>query len=244
MKRIVSILLLLAVCCAECQAQMRKVQNRPYIDLRPMHFGISIGLNMQDVDFTNIGPQLLETGEQRTVLCDADMWNPGFSVGVLTDLRLSQHLNLRISPTMHFGSKHLVFRDLDDLNDSGKPRETSQDMKNTYVTAPVDLKFSAERFNNYRPYIMAGVNELINLSGKDQDFIQLKRTDTMIEVGLGCDFYLPFFKLIPELKFCYSLSNALDKNHASELKDANMRMYTNAVTAGHSKMIVLTFYFE
>ena len=64
------------------------------------------------------------------------------------------------------------------------------------------------------------------------------------EIGLGCDLYLPFFKLIPELKFCYSLSNALDKNHASELKDANMRMYTNAVTAGHSKMIVLTFYFE
>ena len=34
------------------------------------------------------------------------------------------------------------------------------------------------------------------------------------------------------------------KFHADELKDANMRMYTNAVTSGHSKMIVLTFYFE
>ena len=63
-------------------------------------------------------------------------------------------------------------------------------------------------------------------------------------MGLGCDFYLPFFKLIPELKFCYSLTNALDKDHVSELKDASMRAYANSVRAGHSKMFVLTFYFE
>jgi hypothetical protein len=68
--------------------------------------------------------------------------------------------------------------------------------------------------------------------------------DTFVEVGLGCDLYLPFFKLIPELKFCYSLTNALDRNHANELMDVNKRIYANAVTSGHSKMIVLTFYFE
>ena len=85
---------------------------------------------------------------------------------------------------------------------------------------------------------------MVNLTGKDQDFIRLKRADTFIEIGMGCDFYLPFFKLIPELKFCYSLTDALDHNHANELMDANRRIYTNAVASGHSKMIVLTFYFE
>ena len=68
--------------------------------------------------------------------------------------------------------------------------------------------------------------------------------DTFVEIGMGCDFYLPFFKLIPELKFCYSLRDALDHGHADELMDVNKRLYTNAVTSGHSKMIVLTFYFE
>lgn len=109
---------------------------------------------------------------------------------------------------------------------------------------PFDLKFSAERFNNYRPYIIAGVNPTINLTGKDQDYIRLKRYDTFVEVGFGCDLYLPYFKLIPELKFCYSLSNGLDTKHADELQDAGMRAFTNSVTAGHNKMIVLTFYFE
>ena len=224
------------------------MQNKPYIDLRPMHFGIHVGLNLQDIEFVNLGPQTvtLEDGTvmQQTIVMDADRWNAGFSVGVLADLRLSNHLNLRITPTMHFGAKHLVFHNLTDLDPEGFPHEETQDMKNTYISFPVDLKFSAQRWNNYRPYLIAGVNPMINLTGKDQDFIQLKKMDTFVEVGLGCDLYLPFFKLIPELKFCYSLTNALDRNHANELVDINKRAYANAVTSGHSKMIVLTFYFE
>ena len=85
---------------------------------------------------------------------------------------------------------------------------------------------------------------MINLTGGEQDYVRLKRYDTFIEVGVGCDLYLRFFKLIPELKFCYSLSNALDRDHANSLQDPNMRAYANSVSAGHSKMFVLTFYFE
>lgn len=225
--------------------QMRKPQNKPYIDLRPLHFGISIGLNLQDVEFENVGPQLQEDGTTRTVLCDADTWNPGFSVGVLADLRLNDHFSFRLTPSMHFGSKRLVFRDLDMLNESGRPMEATQDMKNTYISMPLELKFCAERFNNYRPYMIAGISPMINLTGKDQEYVQLKRFDTMIELGMGCDFYLPFFKLIPELKFCYGLGDVLDKSHIEEITDVNKRIYSQSVAnAKPSKMFVLTFYFE
>ena len=228
-------------------AQERKVQNKPYIDLRPLHFGIHVGMHLQDIEFENVGPQLITSAEgtttQQTIVTDQDKWNAGFSVGVTADLRLTNHLNLRLSPTMHFGAKHLTFHNLTQLED-GLPHEERQDMKNTYVSFPLDLKFTAQRWNNYRPYMMAGINPMINLTGKEQDFIQLKRSDTFIEVGLGCDLYLPFFKLIPELKFCYGLTNSLDTGHAGELVDVNKRMYANSVRSGHTKMIVLTFYFE
>jgi hypothetical protein len=85
---------------------------------------------------------------------------------------------------------------------------------------------------------------MINLTGKDQDYIRLKRFDTYLEIGLGCDLYLPFFKLIPELKFCFGLSDALDHNHINELRDANLKAYAGSVSSAQSKMIVLTFYFE
>jgi len=248
MKRTLLLIFLMLSVTIVSVAQQRRVQNKPYIDLRPLHLGISIGLNMQDVEFQNVGPQTItmDDGSQlpASVLCDADMWNPGFSVGVLADFRLHQHLSLRISPTMHFGSKHLVFRNLLDPTESGRPRETTQDMKNTYLSVPVDLKFSAQRFNNYRPYVIAGINPMINLTGKDQDFVHLKRYDLMFEVGLGCDFYLPFFKLIPELKFCYGIIDALDQSHVNELTDINKRAFAQSVSSAHTKMVVLTLYFE
>ena len=213
MRRIIHILTLMCLLATTGQAQMRKVQYRPYTDLRTLHFGILVGLHLQDIELKNVGPQNIQledgTTMEKTIVCDDDRWNAGFSVGVLADLRLSKHFNLRFTPTMHFGAKHLTFHNLTDMD-----------------------------------YLMAGINPMLNLTSKNQDYLQLKRTDLMLEVGLGCDFYLPFFKLIPELKFCYSLKDALDHGHADELKDENMRAYTNAVTSGHSNMIVLTFYFE
>ena len=225
-----------AICIATgCMAQIRySIQHKPYIDLRPMHCGISVGMNMQDIEFDSEAP----------IVCDADRWNSGLSVGVLADMRLSNHLNLRISPTMHFGSKHLMLKNTGVLDTEGRPITETQDMKNTYLAVPVDLKFSAQRWNNIRPYMLAGVSPMMNLTSKNQEIIQLKRTDLMVEVGLGCDLYLPFFKLIPELKFCYGLGNRIDKSHVADLKDDNKKLYANAVNGGHTKMIVLSFYFE
>lgn len=226
----------------------RRVQNKPYIDLRPMHFGILIGMNLQDIEFDNTGPQTIidEEGNihEELILCDADKWNPGFSVGVLGELRLNNHFSLRFTPTMHFGAKHLTFLNMKVLDEEGNPLRQTQDMKNTYVSLPINLKFAAPRWNNHRPYIMAGINPTINLTSGEQDLVRIKRYNTMAEIGLGCDFYLPFFKLIPELKFCFGLGDVLDHNHINELRDANMKAYAGSVNNAQSKMIVLTFYFE
>ena len=248
MKRLLAILLV-GISTLSAMAQTdRHVQNKPYIDLRPLHFGILVGTHLQDIEFENVGPHMV-VGEdgvatEQYILCDADKWNMGFSVGVLAELRLSNHFTLRLTPTMHFGAKHLTFLNMKTLDEQGMPLRQTQDMKNTYVSIPLDVKFAAPRWNNHRPYIMAGINPMINLTSGDQDMVRTKRFCTMLEVGMGCDFYLPFFKLIPELKFCFGLSNVLDTNHINELRDANLRAYAGSVSSAKSKMIVLTFYFE
>ena len=91
---------------------------------------------------------------------------------------------------------------------------------------------------------MAGLNPTINLSGNNDNYIQLKRYDLFLEAGIGCDFYLPFFKLRPELKFMYGLTNSFDGNHPAHLKDKTVLPYAMAVNKAHAKMIVLTFHFE
>lgn len=248
MRRILSIITVILICIASINAQEKKLQYRPYIDLRKVHYGFLFGMQMQDMELENIGPQIINnedgTKTTKTIVCDQDNWNPGFTVGMLAELKLNTYLAFRFTPTMHFGVKHITFENLTDLTESGKPTEETQNLKCTYLTLPIDIKYSAERFNNYRPYIIAGFNSMINLTSNDQDYVQLKRYEPCLEIGMGCDFYLPFFKLIPEIKFCYGLTNSLNTNHANDLTDQNKRLYTNSVRSARSKMIVLSFYFE
>ncbi len=233
MKRTITyILLLLLPLCAV--AQERKVQNKPYIDFRRLHYGFFIGVHAQDMEFVNNG-FVTENGE--VWYADIADYNPGFSVGVLADLRLNTYLALRAIPTMHFGQNAVRFRE----QNSGAT--SKQSVKTTYIALPIHLKVAAERFNNYRPYVTAGVSPMWNLTVKKQQQLLLKSFDCMIEVGVGCDFYLPFFKLIPELKFSYSPLNVLNKER-KDLLDANYLKFTQSVDRVASKMITLSLYFE
>lgn len=232
MKRVLTYILLLLPLCAV--AQERKVQNKPYIDFRRLHYGFFIGFHAQDMEFANNG-FVTENGE--TWYADIANYNPGFSVGVLADLRLNTYLSLRAIPTMHFGQNTVYFRE----QNSG---ETSkQSLKTTYIAVPVHVKFAAERFNNYRPYVVTGISPMWNLTVKKQQQLLLKKFDFMIEVGAGCDFYLPFFKLIPELKFSFSPLSVLNKQR-NDLLDANYMKFTQSVETVTSKMITLSLYFE
>ena len=104
-------------------------------------------------------------------------------------------------------------------------------------------KAVVERFNNYRPYITAGGSPMVNLTVKKQKQLLLKKFDFMVEVGMGCDFYLPFFKLIPEVKFAFSLLDVLEKERKA-LLDSNLMKFTLSVDGVTSKMIIISFYFE
>ncbi|MDD7461208.1 MAG: porin family protein [Prevotella sp.] len=249
MKRvIVYILILLANFASSASAQERKVENRPYTDLRPFHFGVVVGTHLQDVELMNVGPQTIThedgTVVQSNIVADQDRYDAGFTVGVLGELRLNKHFQFRVAPAMYFGNRHLSFLNLNEQDAAGKPLEQRQDLKTAYISTALNLIFAAPRFNNHRPYIMAGINPMINLSGKGEDFIRLKRYDMFAEIGLGCDFYLPFFKLRPELKFMFSLVNSLDTNRERSISNKNMLPYILSVKESRTKIIALSFYFE
>ena len=228
-------LMLVLFSCSLAVAQPRKLQYRPYIDQRRFHYGFLFGLNIQDMELRNNGYVNPETGEQW--YADIDNYNPGFSVGVLGEMRLTNHLSLRLCPSMHFGQKHVLF------HEQVSQRDTTQNIKSTYISFPIDLKVAAARYNNFRPYFLAGVNPMIDLTARKRGALRMKPMDCYLEVGMGCDVYLPFFKLIPELKFCFGLADILQKDR-SDLIDASLHKFTKSVDEARSRMIVLTLYFE
>lgn len=219
-------------------AQERKIQNRPYLDDRVWHYGFLVGLHVQDMSLANNGTySITDDGMLETWYADVPEYIPGFSVGILGEIKATEHLSLRFISTMHFGDKKVVFKD----QISGATRE--QFVKSTLISVPIDLKISALRFNNYRPYVMTGLAPTADITVKKGKELLVKKTDLYFEIGMGVDLYYPFFKMIPELKFCFGLKDILAKNR-TDLKDASLLKYGDSLDRVNSRMIVLTLYFE
>lgn len=122
--------------------QERTVENRPYTDLRKFHFGILVGMHLQDLEFNNVGPQLITnidgTQKEYVITCDQDRWDDGFNVGVLGELRLNSTLQLRVAPAMYFGSRHISFHNMDaTAPDSMLSR--NQTLKTAYFSCAFNL---------------------------------------------------------------------------------------------------------
>lgn len=212
-----------------------KVPNRQYADLKRWHWGFSVGTHVQDISFTHSG-FVSDDGSQWQL--EVPNFSPGFNATVLGDLRLHRYFNLRFSPGMYFGSKTV---NMYDLNSGAKE---IQDVKSAFVVLPFDIKISGDRLQNTRPYFTIGTMGVLDISKKRSDPIVTNNFDTMLTVGLGCDFYLPFFKLCPEIKFCFGLSDILKHERPDLDENPGTFEITKSLTKMKSNMVVLSFYFE
>ncbi|MDR1763463.1 MAG: PorT family protein [Dysgonamonadaceae bacterium] len=224
----------LALCGCSLFAQKQKVKNQPYGDYKLYHFGISIGLNVQDMNIVNSG----FTGENgETWFATLPEYSPGFTVSLISDLYLNPFMNLRFTPSLSFGEKNFVFVE------SATKEQFTTGVRSNYLMAPLDLKIRSMRLNNYRPYVLTGVYAATDLGIKKDEPILLKQMNYGITLGLGCDFYLPIIKIAPEIRFCFGLNNIIEKDR-SDLTDNTLAKYSNAVAKGFSRMVILTFNFE
>lgn len=212
-----------------------KILNRPYADMKPWHLGFSVGAHVQDLSFTHNG--YVAPDGQKWV-AEIPSFSPGFCVNVLADLRLHRYLNLRFSPGMYFGSKSIEMRDY-----AGEAEKT-QNVKSAYVVLPLDLKISGDRLRNVRPYATLGAMATFDVSKKRTETLMFNTSDFYLTVGLGLDLYLPFFKLDPEIKFCFGLSDILRHERPDLEDDPETFKMTQSLSKVKSNMVVLTFYFE
>jgi hypothetical protein len=215
-------------------SQKRKVQYQPYADYKLYHFGFHVGLQAQDLILTNSGNT---TPDGERWFAEIPGYSPGFSVGVVGDLFLNPYMNLRLTPTIHFGDKTIHFKK------SAGGEEVKAGIRSNYLSIPLDLKISSMRLNNYRPYITGGVYGAMDLGRKKGNAILLKPVDYGFEFGFGCTVYMRFFRLAPEIKFKFGLADILDKNR-DDLNNETDRIFTDALSKATTRMVVLTFNFE
>ena len=211
-------------------------QNLVNIDDKPIHFGFTLGLNTMDYGIKTVPTEI----NGKMYEADVTTLVPGFTVGVIGDLRLGRYFNLRLIPALHLSQ-----RDLSYFNNQDDKVETLN-IKSNVLTVPLYLKYSAARIKNYRPYLIAGGGLAFDLGREREKPLLLKQMDYFVDFGVGCTFYFPFFRLSPEIKFAMGFNDIhtplADRpdDHISE----DNRFFTEALKRLTSRLFTFTFNFE
>lgn len=237
LKKLFISILFFVIAFFSVMAQHKVVENLQQSDYKLLHFGFTLGLHTQEFAFT---PNEIPDAEGITWYGDVTKPTPGFTVGIISDLRLGDYFNLRFVPTLNFGDRQIVFSGFE--NDI-KTHEFKTSVLSTLVSLPFYMKYRSHRVQNYRPYLIVGGGTMIDLSRKKDLPILLKPLDFFVEFGVGCDFYLPYFKLAPELKMCIGFNDMLERNRPLIQNDNDLK-YTESISRLTSRLFVLTFNFE
>jgi hypothetical protein len=234
------IIILSAISFSVC-AQEKQVQNLPDYEFRLLHFGFTIGTNMMNFGITKADNFFSET-EFNKIYSIEYQSNPGIILGPISNLHMGEYFDLRLLINLSFGQRNLKYLMVVDTTASN-PILTTHTMKiaSTYLEFPLLLKYKAVRLNNFRPYIIAGINNKIDLAAqkkiKDEEMpkIRLKNYDVAWEIGFGIDFYLPYFKFAPEIKYSRGLKNMIVNDNTQ---------FTSSIKRLNSNIWTLSFHFE
>ena len=139
----------------------------------------------------------------------------GFNVGLIGDLRLHKNINLRLEPGLSSNTKELAFTHIE-----GGPRDSIRDVSATYLRVPLLLKLSTDRLYNFRPYLIGGVSYDYNFSSNqdnpadnsDGEF-RMKKNNFTYEIGIGVDFYLPYFIFSPSIRGVFAINDELIRDN-------------------------------
>jgi hypothetical protein len=223
------------------QYKQQQQKNLPEYDFKRLHFGFTVGTNVMDFSIVK-ADNFFSTSEFNQVYAIQNQSNVGFMLGPVSNLRLGEYWDLRLLINLSFGQRNLNYWLVEDTT-AANPVITKHQMKipSTYLEFPLLIKYKAMRLNNYRPYLIAGINPKVDLAAQkkikqeEMPKIRLNNLDVAWEVGAGIDFYLPYFKFSTELKYSGGMMNMV-------VPDGTQ--YTGAIKKMNSNIWTISFHFE
>jgi opacity protein-like surface antigen len=235
MKKFFFFIITLSMVLTVSSQKRRNVDNLPTFDDPKIHYGFYLGINQNDfkVNYrpSNFPSTILEI---KPTL--------GFNVGLIADFRVHKNVNLRFEPGLISNSKTIYFNNSPTLNTE---RDSIREIGSTYLHLPLVLKLSSDRWNNVRPYVLAGVsydhNFSSNQENSDDNFsgeFRMKTSNFMYELGVGLDIYLSFFKFSPSIRGVFAMNRELiDDNNSNS-------PWTSPINIFSTRGVFLNFSFE
>ncbi|SHI50110.1 type IX secretion/gliding motility protein PorT/SprT [Flavobacterium terrae] len=178
----------------------KPIINLENFDKQRIHFGFYLGFNNYDF-------KIDKKYDGQDILVDSQM---GFNVGLIANLRLTEHFDLRFEPGLSYGQRNLHFQNISD------PVDALREVKSTYIHFPLLLKFSSKRIGNVKPYLIGGVSNSLNLTSNSDsvddnsaDRFRMINNSSNYEMGVGIDLYFEYFKFSPSIRGVFGMKNEL-----------------------------------
>jgi hypothetical protein len=244
-----------------CVYAQRGYQNLQEYDYEPYHFGFVLGINQmgfaiqQNISKLNqiYDPSKFNSpsGQSDSLTSVEPVPTVGFTIGIVGNLRIADHFDLRFIPSLSFGERELNYNSyLSNQTIPGTMTTEQMSIKSTMLEFPLDIKYKGTRINNARPYIIGGLKYVMDLSSDEKKandtngpyITKLKQSDLYGELGAGFDLYFDWFKMGIEAKMSYGLRDVLVRDNT--LLHPASYMYTTSVSRLGSKIFQLSFTFE
>lgn len=217
-------------------AQLRERLNLPDHDEKKIHFGINIGMNRSHFSFTH-HPVFLQ---QDSVMVVESINSSGLNLAWVVDMKLSEHFSLRSTPVnLSFTEKAFEYNLKYPDPPVGEDSVTQKKVQSISLMFPIQVKFTSDRIENFKVYMLAGVKAEYDLASnagarKAENLIKLKKFDYGVQAAVGFHFYFPMFVLTPELRIDWGMANlhSRDKNlkFSYNIDKINSRMINFSLT--------------
>ena len=214
-------------------SQISKTKNQAKYDYKKLHFGFSLGMN-----FMNFSIQPIKNMNSIPLIRTVEsVAKPGFNLGIVSDLRLNRHFNLRFIPALAYTQRDIHFGMIDESTQENYT--IVKQVESTFIELPFSVKYRSTRVTNGRAYLLAGIKYNIDMVSQakveDKNLFKVKKHDFLYELGFGVDVYFEFFKFSLEIKASFGLNNIL-VNDDTQFTDIIDKIYTKA--------FLLSFTFE
>lgn len=214
--------------------------NLPDHDDKKFHFGINIGVNRSHYNFS-FNPLFISAANDSVQTVES-INSTGINLAWLVNMRLGNHFDLRTYPLdLIFTEKAFEYKLSKPDPFLDEKAVTVKKIQGITLALPIQLKFSSDRINNFKVFMMAGGRIEYDFAAnagdkKAERLIKLTKLDYGIDAGIGFHFYFPVFVLTPELKLGWGLKNV----HS---RDANLK-YSNVIDQINARTLTLSITVE
>ena len=198
--------------------------NYHEIGRKQLYYGISLGINMGDV---NVKRKQFSSLNDSIAFVDSKV-GPGFNVGIIGNWQFSKYFDLRLIPSLTFTERNLIY-----TKTNGS--EEIKNIPSIYISIPLLLRIKAEPINDFRFYVIGGFRYDYDMASKKGNFInpeeiKLERNDLSIEYGIGFQIFFPYFILAPEFKMTHSLFNIKADDQSQKNNNIIDRLFQRTFT--------------